>query len=263
MKPTENTAMESRRLASLSGRACGRDAAAGNVRALRAAMTLLVAGGLLFAMAPGARAALYKWTDERGVIHYSDKMPVDAVNRASVELNRDGTTVRKREQAKPVAQRIPRDETDEQRMRQEERDRVLASRRDRALMESYTNENEIELAKTRAVATIEGQIESAQAFIAQMQKRRDELDAKKSTFAPRPVPGEIAREIENIDAEVARQNTFITAKKKESATVTARYDADKLRFRELRSETGSVVVADETRVASNRGAALQLTSGKP
>jgi hypothetical protein len=218
---------------------------------------------LLFAMAPGARAALYKWTDERGVIHYSDKMPPDAVNRASVELNRDGTTVRKREQVKPVAQRVPKDETEEQRMRQAERDRVLASRRDRALMESYTNENEIDLAKTRAVATIEGQIESAQAFIAQMQKRRDELDAKKSTFAPRPVPGEIAREIENIDSEVARQNTFIMAKKKEVDAVAARYDSDKARFRELRSETGSIVTADDTRVASTPGAALQLTNGKP
>ena len=255
--------MEFCRLASRPGHAGGRDAASGNRRAVRAAVALLDAGGLLFAMAPGARAALYKWTDERGVTHYSDKMPADAVNRASVELNRDGTTVRKREQVKPVAQRLPRDETEEQRIRQAERDRVLASRRDRALMESYTSENEIELAKSRAVATIDGQIESAQAFIAQMQKRRDELEAKKSTFAPRPVPGEIAREIENIDAEVARQNTFIMAKKKESANVAARYDADKARFRELRSETGSVVIADETRVASARGATLQLTNDKP
>jgi len=108
MKPTDHTAMESRRLASRSGHACGREAAAGNVRAVRAAITLLVAGGLLFAMAPGVHAALYKWTDDRGVIHYSDKMPPDALNRASVELNRDGTTVRKREQVKPVAQRAPK-----------------------------------------------------------------------------------------------------------------------------------------------------------
>jgi hypothetical protein len=255
--------MESRRLASLSGHACGRDAAAGMPSAVRAAVTLLVAGVLLFAMASGAEGALYKWTDERGVTHYSDKMPPDAVNRASVEMNRDGTTARKREQVKPVAQRIPKDETEEQRMRQAERDRQLAARRDRALMESYTNESEIELAKTRAVATIEGQIESAQAFITQMEKRRDDLEAKKSTYAPRPVPGEIAREIENIDAEVARQNTFIMAKKKEASGVAARYESDKLRFRELRSETGSVVTADDTRVAASRGAALQFTNGKP
>jgi hypothetical protein len=254
--------MESRRLASRFGSAGGRTAARENRRGVHAAIALLVAGGVLFAMAPGARAALYKWTDDRGVTHYSDKMPPDAVNRASVELNRDGTTVRKREQVKPVAQQLPKDETEEQRMRQAERDRVLAARRDRALMESYTSENEIDLAKTRAVATIEGQIESAQAFITQMQKRRDELDAKKSTFAPRPVPGEIVREIENIDAEVARQNTFIMAKKKEAAAVADRYDSDKARFRELRSETGSVVTTDEPRLAS-RGATLQFTNGKP
>ena len=145
MKPTDHTAMESRRLASRSGHACGREAAAGNVRAVRAAITLLVAGGLLFAMAPRAHAALYKWTDERGVIHYSDKMPPDALNRASVELNRDGTTVRKREQVKPVAQRAPKDETDEQRIRQEERDRVLASRRGESFV-TLTEPEETELA---------------------------------------------------------------------------------------------------------------------
>ena len=98
--------MESRRLASRFGSAGGRTAARENRRGVHAAIALLVAGGVLFAMAPGARAALYKWTDDRGVTHYSDKMPPDAVNRASVELNRDGTTVRKREQVKPVAQQL-------------------------------------------------------------------------------------------------------------------------------------------------------------
>ena len=224
----------------------------------------LLLGAVMLVLAFGAHAALYKWTDDRGVVHYSDKMPADAVNRASVELNRAGMTIRKREQARPVAQRVPKDETDEQRMRQAERDRLLAARRDRALIESYTGESEIDLAKSRAVATIEGQVKSAQAFIAQMQKRRDELVAKMSTYAPRPIPGEIKREIETIDAEVARQNNFIAAKQNESATVAARYDADKQRFRELRNgePTGSVVTTEDGRFSATGGGKLQLTSGK-
>ena len=139
--------------------------------------------------------------------------------------------------------------------------------RDRALIESYTNEKEIDLAKARAVATIDGQVQSAQAYIASMLKRRDELESKKSTFAPRPVPGALMFELESLEAELARQTEFVAAKKKESASVAARYDADKQRFHELRSgESGGAVVATaDGRYSPADAAALTLTntSGAP
>jgi hypothetical protein len=236
----------------LAARESDRDAGS-----LWVALALLL-GAFLVAISLPAHAGLYKWTDERGVVHYSDQMPPDVVNRASFQLNRQGITVGKTEQAKPVT-RVVKDESEEQRARLAERERLIAQRRDKALIESYSNEREIELAKTRAVATIEGQVESAQSFVAQMQKRRDELESQKVTFAPRPVPGTIDREIETIDGEVARQKDFIAGKRKESATVGARYDADRQRFRELRGEpTGSVVTTGDGRVVatSQAGSAL-------
>jgi hypothetical protein len=222
------------------------------------ALSVLVLAAFLVAFAVNAHAALYKWTDERGVVHYSDKIPADAVNRASVELNRQGLAVRKTEQARTTTRPLAKSETEEQQARAAERAKLLAARRDRALIESYTSEAEIDLAKSRALATINGQIQSAQAFVSQMEKRRDELEAKKSTYAPRPVPGELKREIETIDAEVARQNNFIVSKQKELEMVAGRYDSDKQRFRELRETSGGVASA-EGQVAST--SAVQLTSG--
>ena len=221
--------------------------------------SLLLTGMLLLALSSHAQATLYKWTDARGVVHYSDQLPPDAVDRARYELNRQGLPIRKTEAARPVVQRLAKNETGEQRAREAEREKVIAERRDKALLESYTEPAEIDLAKSRAVATIDGQIQSAEAFIAQMQRRRDELESKKATYAPRPVPGEIARELLSIDDEIARQNEFIASKKKESATVAARYDADKLRFIELRAPTsGSVTTTD----GSGARVGLELTSAK-
>jgi PAS domain-containing protein len=235
--------------------------AIGEVRRTTVLLTMLLAGVCLFALTSNADAGLYKWKDDRGIIHYSDQMPADAVNRANLQLNKQGLTVRKTEQARPSTQPVATSEADEVRIRQAERDKLLAARRDRALIESYTNEKEIDLAKTRAVATIDGQVQSAQAYVAQMQKRRDELEGKKGTYAPRPVPGALVLEIETIDAEIARQHEFIAAKQKESATVAARYDAEKQRFRELRSgEPGGAVVATEDgRYSPADPAALKLT----
>ena len=217
---------------------------------------------LFVAAAGGAHAALYKWTDERGVVHYSDQLPADAVNRASYELNRQAQTVRKTEQARPVVQHVPKNDTDEQKLREAQREQMLALRRDKALIESYANEGEIDLAKSRAIATIEGQLQSAEGLIAQMSKRRVDLVNQEATYAPRPVPGGIKREIETIDAELGRQKDYIDAKKRESATIAERYEADKLRFRELTapSPSGAVVTSDEPRVAGGQRSALKLTS---
>jgi len=217
---------------------------------------------LLVFTAQYAHAALYKWTDERGVVHYSDQLPADAVNRASYELNRQAQTVRKTEQARPVVQHVPKNDTDEQKLREAQREQMLALRRDKALIESYANEGEIDLAKSRAIATIEGQLQSAEGLIAQMSKRRVDLVNQEATYAPRPVPGGIKREIETIDAELGRQKDYIDAKKRESATIAERYEADKLRFRELTapSPSGAVVTSDEPRVAGGQRPALKLTS---
>jgi hypothetical protein len=244
----------------------GQRTVAGAPDPMRRAMTVssaLVLAALALALTPRADAALYKWKDDRGIVHYSDKMPSDAVNRASLELNRQGLTVRKIEQTRPVVQRVPKTPDEEQRAREAERDRLLAARRDRALMESYTSEAEIDLAKSRAVATIDGQVQSAEAFLAQMQKRRDELESKMGTYGPRPVPGEIRREIETIDSEMARQHDFIAARKKEAGTVAARYDSDKQRFHELRNPapTGAVMTSEDGRFSATQPATLQLTNG--
>ena len=209
-----------------------------------------------------AHAALYKWTDERGIVHYSDQLPPDAVNRANYQLNGQGQTVKKTEPARVVVQQLPKNDTEDQKLREAQRERMVALRRDKALIESYANEGEIDLAKSRAIATIDGQLQSAENLVAQMAKRREELVNQEATYAPRPVPGGIKREIETLDVELGRQKEYIDVKKKESTSIAARYDADKLRFRELTvpSPSGAVVTSDEPRLAGGQRPALKLTS---
>lgn len=236
--------------------------AATSVRTFVRHAPVLLLLALVAAGASTAHAALYKWTDEHGIVHYSDKLPVEAVNRANSQLTGQGITVRHTEPVRTVAARVPQTESETQKLRDAARERVIAERRDRALVESYANEAEIDLAKSRAIATIDGQMQSAHAYIAQIAKRRKELDDRKATFAPRPVPGEIPREIETIDAEIARQNEFIAGKATESANVAARYDSDRQRFRELHSAepAGAVVTTGDGRHSASEPLGIKLTS---
>jgi hypothetical protein len=51
-------------------------------------------------------------------VHYSDKLPVEAVNGATTQLNRQGVTVHKTEAARPLAQQpVAHTESEEQKLR--------------------------------------------------------------------------------------------------------------------------------------------------
>ena len=194
-------------------------------------------GGLALAAmvlsAPPARAATYKWVDDQGVVHYTDKMPPEAINKGSVELNKQGVPIKKTEPALTPEQRRVR-EAEEERARQAAKAREEVARKDRALLQSYTTESEIDLSKKRALGTIDAQMQSAQAYVSILTKRKDEIQVRVAALNGKPPPPSLEREVANVNDELEKQADLIATKRKEITVVTARYDADKQRWRELK-----------------------------
>lgn len=182
------------------------------------------------------QAATYKWTDEKGVVHYTDKIPPEALNKGNVELNKQGVTVKRNDPALTPEQRRAR-EVEEERARQFAKEREVIERRDRALLSTYTMESEIDLARNRALATLDAQIQSANGYSALLNKRKAELDARKAALGDKPVPPVLERELANINVTLEGQTELIATKQKEVIVVTARFDADKKRWQDLRTAT--------------------------
>ena len=179
-----------------------------------------------------ARAAMYKWVDEKGVVHYTDKMPPEAVDKASVELNKQGVPINRTDKALTPEQRRAIEQEAEQ-AKEAARAQEEINRRDRALVSSYTSEAEIDLARNRSLQTINNVISSSQAFSEQLTKRKVDVEAKKAESQGKPIVAVLDRELESIDAELARQSDLIAQKQKEVVAISAKYDADKQRWREL------------------------------
>ena len=199
---------------------------------------------------PAARAATYKWVDDQGVVHYTDKMPPEAINKGSVELNRQGVQIKKNEPALTPEQRRAK-EAEEERARQAAKVREEIARKDRALLQSYTTESEIDLSKKRALGTIDAQMQSAQAYITTLNKRKDEIQGRVAALNGKPPPPALEREASSINEELEKQADLIATKRKEIGVVTARYDADKQRWRELRQIAEAE--ADAANVAPPKG----------
>ncbi|MEO8344588.1 MAG: DUF4124 domain-containing protein [Betaproteobacteria bacterium] len=198
-------------------------------------LAMLVCAALVL-LVPVAGAATYKWIDDQGVVHYTDKMPPEAINKGSVELNKQGIPVRKNDPALTPEQRRAREMEDE-RIRQATRAREESQRKDRALLQTYTTESEIDLARKRALGTIDGQVQSAQAYTATLAKRKQEVQTRAAAFADKPLPQALERELNSVNEELEKQAELIAAKRKEISVVNARYDADKIRWQELAALT--------------------------
>jgi len=195
-----------------------------------------------------ARAAMYKWVDEKGVVHYTDKLPPDAVDKASTELSKQGVPVNKTDKALTPEQRRAK-EQDADKAKEAARAQEELARRDRALVASYASEAEIDLARNRSLQTINNAILSSQAFSEQLSKRKADVEIKKVESQGKAVVAVLDRELESIDAELQRQTELVAQKNKEAAVITAKYDADKQRWREL-SATKEKSAASEKPVAA-------------
>jgi Domain of unknown function (DUF4124) len=197
---------------------------------------LLLVLALAYSASRDAHAATYKWVDDKGIVHYSDKMPPDAVNRAHVELDRQGRQVTKIDRAS-TPEEIRARAANVDRQRQEAKEQEIVARRDRALLASYTREEDLDLARARALTTIDGQMQSARVYAAALTKRQQELNEIKQANGSKGTTPAVERELESVDAELAKTNALIEAKKQESLGVAAKYDMDKQRWRTLKSNS--------------------------
>ncbi len=192
---------------------------------------LAMAAALLLSSGP-AGAAMYKWVDEKGVVHYTDTLPPEAVGKATVELNKQGVPVKKTEKALTPEQRRAF-EQDAERQKQLARQQEELARRDRALLSSYTSEAEIDLARNRSLRAIDSVVQSTLAYSEQLNKRKFEVEAKKEESKGKPIVAVLDRELEGIESELVRQAELILQKKRETEMMVAKYDSDKQRWREL------------------------------
>jgi hypothetical protein len=224
----------------------------GSVR--QAARWAALAAALAWAAA--AHAATYKWVDERGVVHYTDHLPPEQVDKARIELGKDGLPIRKVDPAPTPEQRKAK-EAEEAKAREAARVQDEMARRNRALLQSYTSEGEIELARRRALSTLEGVIQSAQAYSEQLGHRKTEAERRMAQYAGKTVPGALEREWVAVNAELGQQAELIAQKQREMLDVAARYDAILARWRGLTGDRSALEAAMAPTAASRTGTSKQ------
>lgn len=190
---------------------------------------------ILFASFPAVAGKLYSWVDEHGKTHYGNTVPPQYSQQGNTELNQKGVVVKKTDAALTPAQRKAKEDELAQ-QKEEEKKKLEQKRRDKALLNTYTTENEIDLVRDRNLQQGELQLQSmelrakqVQPRLEQARKRAEDMAAKK-----KPVPLDLQQELEETGKEMLRLQEMIKQKRVEMDAIRARFEDDRKRFRELR-----------------------------
>ena len=180
---------------------------------------------LFLAFSTNAEAKLYKWVDDQGVTHYSEVMP-SGYTGDKMQLDKQGHEVKPEQKqaakAKPTVEG-PSPAVLEQR------------RHDKALLGSFSNVHEIDLARDRNLQQvnlrtkgIQLRMKTANEDLASYQKEQDSI-----VKSGKPADKGLQQQISQTMGRIARLKAQLDKSKVEASAIRARYDADKQRYIEL------------------------------
>lgn len=178
-----------------------------------------------------AQAAMYRWVDGNGRVHYSDTPPTTYQKSGGIEMSKQGNVI-KRTQS-DAERRAEAERKAEQARIQEEQNRQAQV--DRALMATYTTEAEIDLARDRALEHHKLAIKGAEirgtavnATLADLKQRIANIEK-----AGRPVGTGLTDQLEQANREKQDLKRVIQNNQEAMEKVREKYAADKARFRQL------------------------------
>ncbi len=208
----------------------------------RAAVVISLLAVLLasaaIAQIPADQKKVYRWTDERGVVHYGDRIPPEYSRGEAAVLNNQGVTVGIR-----PAQKTP-EQIELETAQREIREKV--QQRDSFLLTTYTSVHDIEQLRDQRLQQMSDARKSTEAYIEALQGRLMSLHERVQIFRPyneapgaRRMPDELAQDLVRTLKEVSGQRAQMAERMAEDRALRQQFQLDIDRYKMLRSKVAS------------------------
>lgn len=179
-----------------------------------------------------AEAAMYRWVDSNGRVHYGDTLPSTYQKSGAAEMNKQGNVI-KRTQSE-AERKAEAEHLAEQKLIQEEEQKQ--AQQDRALTATYTTEAEIDLARDRALEHHKLAIKGAEIRAKAVESNLADLNTRVAAIqkSGRPVAPNLKEQVAQAANERLELKRTILSNEEAMVKVRERYETDKERFRTLK-----------------------------
>ena len=197
-------------------------------------MRCLILALVLFVFVQPTFAALKRCIDDEGKSHYYNKiLPPECEDKATIEMNKQGVVLNRTETKQAV-----QSEEDKAAQLAAEQNRIEEKRRDAVLLNTYTSEEEIDLARERNVHPVELTIVGVEKRLEIAKTRLKDLliQAKQAAQAQSPTLAGIKKEIIPAQREAKTLHNELKENRLRIERIKTRFDIDKNRFVELMAQ---------------------------
>lgn len=185
-----------------------------------------------------AEAKLYKWVDDKGTTHYGEIIPPEYANKDRDTLRKSGLLEKRPEKIDPAVVRAKEEEEEKRNIAKQKE--IEEQRRNSTLLNTYSNENEIEMARDRSLVLINARIDSNKLLMKSTQSSLDDLNKESESRkkAGKKIPQSLINDIAQTEARAARYSEELSKSAEELDIVKKRFEQDKILYRKLKGETG-------------------------
>ena len=174
----------------------------------------------------------YRCTGKDGKKYYGSAIPPQCYGQPLELLNNRGLVVKRidpegdeKEKAEKAAA-LAKQKEESAALREE-------TRRNRALLATYTSERDIEDQRARALKDQQKSMMEVEGKIDALKKKRAGYDKEADLYKGKDLPAKLSEDIANAEIDLKAQEDLLAAKKREVVAINARYDEDKRRYKEL------------------------------
>jgi hypothetical protein len=176
------------------------------------------------------------WKDKAGkVIGCGDKVPPEFQESATKELDSRGVTRKTTESATEATQRKAREQDAAGVKAEQQRKALDQKRQDMALLETFSNEKEIDLKRDRELGMLDLQIEQLNTALKSAKARYNDAKARSDTAEKnKGASAAVKEELARATADKDRLDKSVQAKQTEKDDLRKRYAEYRKRYAELR-----------------------------
>jgi hypothetical protein len=188
-------------------------------------------------------APMYKWVDEKGVVHYGDKIPPEYAGKANTVIAPSGVHVKDNE-AQLTPEQLKARAADKKKEDEEHKKVLESQRQDNALLTTYSSVQEIDIAREKALRQAEDTIRGIQQKITDTQSLQLQLQKDASTYKGKKLPLAMQKQIDDADKDLINNQGLVVSKRKELDSIRARFDDEKTRYIKLTGGADSATATD-------------------
>ncbi len=204
-------------------------------------LTLFTSFIVLCLFAFSVQAKMFRWVDENGQVHFGDRIPPKYLVKEHDELNQQGIKMKTRAAVKTAEEKI-----EARRLLKEKRKAELIAKkkkqRDRVLLDTYTTERDLLLARDSRLDAVGSQIKLAENIISDSKRKIDTMEQRITQIidSKREVPLALYEQLDLEKRQVVVQSRVMQANQLRRDDIAEQFLDYVERFRVLKAEQRAV-----------------------